>query len=87
MDHKQLLKDLGGEHAVHAALASEGFPLKPVTVRAWALGERAIPAKYWAHIKRLADQRDVAVTFAQLAESVKAEPPALSDTHKGEAAA
>lgn len=73
MDHKALLKALGGEHAVHAELAERGFDLKPVTVRAWALGDRKIPAKYWAYIKEIADQREVPITFAQMAESVRAE--------------
>lgn len=72
MDHKQLLKDLGGEHAVHAALASKGVGITPVAVRAWALGPRAIPAKYWAAIKQLADEKGVEVSFAELAESVRA---------------
>lgn len=75
MDHKQLLKDLGGEHAVHAALVAKGLPLTPVTVRAWALPGRAIPAKYWAHITDLASDIGKPVSLEDLAESVK-RPPA-----------
>lgn len=76
MDHKQLLKDLGGEHAVHAALVAKGISITPVAVRAWALGPRAIPAKYWSHIKDIAEDRGVAVSFEALAEDVRAEPRA-----------
>lgn len=74
MDHKQLLKDLGGPHAVHAALVAKGIHITPVSVRAWALRGRNIPAKYWAHIADLAADRQVDVSFADLAESV-AKPP------------
>lgn len=76
MDHKTLLKDLGGEHAVHAALVAKGISITPVAVRAWALGPRAIPAKYWSHIKDIADDRGVEVSMDGLAEGVRAEPKA-----------
>lgn len=72
MDHKTLLKDLGGEHAVHSALVAKGISITPVAVRAWALGPRAIPAKYWALIKEIADDKQVPVSFEDLAESVRA---------------
>lgn len=72
MDHKQLLKELGGEHAVHAALVAKGITIKPVSVRAWALGPRNIPAKYWMPIKEIAAERGVSVSFDDLAESVRA---------------
>jgi DNA-binding transcriptional regulator YdaS (Cro superfamily) len=74
MDHKQLLKDLGGEHAVHAALEARHIAITPVAVRAWALGARSIPAKYWAHIADIASGLGKTVSFEELAESVKAEP-------------
>lgn len=74
MDHKQLLKDLGGEHAVHTALVARGISLTPVAVRAWALTERAIPAKYWAHIKEIAASKGVKVSMDDLAEMVRADP-------------
>lgn len=72
MDHKQLLKELGGEHAVHAALAARGATIKPVAVRAWALGTRAIPAKYWAAIAEIAEAQSIPVSFEALAKSVRA---------------
>lgn len=74
MDHKQLLKDLGGEHAVHSALAARGIQITPVAVRAWALGGRVIPAKYWAHIQEIAEKEGKDVSFEALAASVKAAP-------------
>jgi hypothetical protein len=74
MDHKQLLIDLGGPHAVHAALVAKGINLTPVSVRAWALPGRNIPAKYWAHIADLADDKGVEVSFEALAESVAKDP-------------
>lgn len=72
MDHKQLLEKLGGPHAVHSALLARGITIKPVSVRAWALGPRNIPAKYWVPIKEIADSQGVRVTFEDMAESVKA---------------
>lgn len=72
MDHKHLLKELGGEHAVHAALAAKGIQITPTAVRAWALGPRAIPAKYWVAIKEVADERGVPCSFEALAKSVNA---------------
>jgi hypothetical protein len=72
MDHKTLLDDLGGPHAVHTALVAKGVDVKPVTVRAWALPGRTIPAKYWVPIVEIARDKDVAITFQGLAESVKA---------------
>lgn len=74
MDHKQLLIDLGGPHAVHAALVAKGINLTPVSVRAWALPGRTIPAKYWAHIADLASDKGVNVSFEDLAESVAKAP-------------
>jgi hypothetical protein len=76
MDHKNLLKDLGGEHAVHAALVAKGINITPVAVRAWALGPRAIPAKYWGHIKDIANAKGIEVSMDDLAESVRAAPHA-----------
>ena len=75
MDHKQLLKALGGEHAVHAALVAKGIAITPVAVRAWALGPRAIPAKYWSHIRDIAKEKRVKLSFEALAESVRADSP------------
>lgn len=72
MDHKQLLKDLGGSHAVHAELAVRGAKIKPVAVRAWALGTRSIPAKYWAAIAEIAETQGKSVSFEELADSVRA---------------
>ena len=74
MDHKQLLKDLGGEHAVYAALAARDLGISQVAVRAWALTDRAIPAKYWSHLKEIAHERGIEVSLEELAESVKASP-------------
>lgn len=74
MEHTELLDKLGGPHAVHAELVQRGVVITPVAVRAWALTDRAIPAKYWAMIKEIADQKRVKVTFAELAESVRATP-------------
>lgn len=76
MDHKKLLKDLGGEHAVHSALQARGISLTPVAVRAWALTDRAIPAKYWSHIKEIAEAKGVKVSLDDLAEVVRADPKA-----------
>lgn len=74
MDHKKLLKDLGGEHAVHTALVARGISLTPVAVRAWALTDRAIPAKYWAHIKEIAAAKGLKVSLDDLAEEVRVDP-------------
>ena len=72
MDHKQLLAKLGGPHAVHAALTAKGITIKQVSVRAWALEPRNIPAKYWMPIKEIASDQGVKVSFDDLAESVRA---------------
>lgn len=73
MDHTTLIEKLGGPHAVHAELAQRGFTLTQVAVRAWALTDRIIPAKYWTTIKDIADQKGVEVTLEELAQGV---PPA-----------
>lgn len=70
MDHQKLIADLGGPHELQGQLAARGVGLKQVTVRAWALEGRQIPAKYWTHVKAIADDRDVPVTFAGLARAV-----------------
>lgn len=72
MDHKELIAKLGGPHAVRDKLESRGVTLLPVTVRAWALTERAIPAKYWAHLKDIADAEGVDVSMEDLARPVAA---------------
>lgn len=72
MDHTTLIEKLGGPHALHAELAQRGLPLTQVAVRAWALTDRAIPAKYWTIIKDIADQKAVPVTFEELARGVPA---------------
>lgn len=72
MDHKQLLVDLGGPHAVQAELEKRGVAIKPVTVRAWALFGRAIPAKYWAPLVEIAADKGVSVSADDLAQSVRA---------------
>src|SRR3546814_11739684 len=73
MDHKQLLKKLGGPHAVHSALVARGIMIKPVSVRAWALGPRNIPSKYWVPIKEIPDSQGVPVSFEDLADAVTAD--------------
>jgi hypothetical protein len=73
MDHKCLLEELGGPHAVHAELIRRGVQkLEPVAVRAWALPGRHIPAKYWALIVEIAADANKTVLFEELAESVRA---------------
>lgn len=71
MDHKALLKRLGGEHKVCAALNEKGVEVSAVAVRAWALTDRAIPAKYWAVLKEIADDAGIPVSYEELAESVR----------------
>ncbi len=70
MEHQALLKSLGGPHAVHALLTERGVTITPVSVRAWALTPRRIPAKYWAYIIDIAAQKGVSVDFEQLAKTV-----------------
>lgn len=70
MEHQKLLKTLGGPHAVHALLVERGVSITPVSVRAWALTPRRIPAKYWAHIIDIAAQKGVVVDFEALAKTV-----------------
>lgn len=72
MDHKQLISDLGGPHAVRAKLSERGVELLPVTVRAWALTERNIPAKYWAHIQEIAKDAGIEVSADELARAIAA---------------
>jgi hypothetical protein len=69
MVHKQLIADLGGACTVQGLLAVRGVHVKSVTVRSWCLDGRIIPAKYWIDIKAIADARDVALTFGQLASA------------------
>jgi hypothetical protein len=73
MDHKILMASLGGPHAVHAALLERGIDIMPVSVRAWALTERNIPAKYWLHILSIAADRGVDVSMEDMAQSVSKE--------------
>lgn len=72
MTHKAILDMLGGPHAVQTELAQRGVAVKQVTVRSWALPDRTIPAKYWSAIVDTAKAKDKPLTFAMLAESVKA---------------
>jgi beta-lactamase class A len=72
MDHKTLIARLGGPHAVHARLQERGINILPVSVRAWALTDRNIPAKYWLHIQAIAAEQDIAVTIHDLAVPVSA---------------
>lgn len=70
MEHQALLKSLGGPHAVHALLIERGVSITPVSVRAWALTPRRIPAKYWSHIIDIAAEKGVSVDFEALAKTV-----------------
>lgn len=70
MDHKSLIEQLGGPHALHADLETRGVKLERVSVRAWALTDRAIPAKYWVHIKEIAEAKGVEVSMDDLARPV-----------------
>jgi len=74
MEHQALLKTLGGPHAVHALLVERGVSITPVSVRAWALTPRRIPAKYWSHIIDIATQKGVDVDFEALAKTVTLSP-------------
>ena len=76
MDHKDILSSLGGPHAVQSELSQRGVEVKPVTVRAWALDGRAIPAKYWVPIVAIAKDMGKPVTFDELAKSVSAQDAA-----------
>jgi hypothetical protein len=73
MDHKTLMAQLGGPHAVHAKLKERGIDILPVSVRAWALTERNIPAKYWLHIQAIAEESGVPVSMDDLARPVARE--------------
>ena len=86
MDHKSLLKQLGGEHAVCAELTNRGVEVAPVTVRAWALPGRAIPAKYWLHLIDIAKSAGVPLTLEQLAEDAAAPLPADTPSPQQDAA-
>ncbi len=57
---------------MHTALVAKGAKITPIAVRAWALTERSIPAKYWAAIKDIADEKGIPVSFEELADSVRA---------------
>jgi hypothetical protein len=76
MDHKTLIERLGGPHAVHAELQHRGIEILPVSVRAWALTDRNIPAKYWMHVQDIAAAKGITVRMEELAASVAAEPKA-----------
>jgi len=67
MDHKNLIAKLGGPHKLHAKLGNRGIELTTTAVRAWALSERAIPAKYWIDLVAIAQTDGVAVTVSDLA--------------------
>jgi hypothetical protein len=73
MDHKDILERLGGPHKVHAALAEIGVKIQVVTVRSWALAERSIPAKYWNHLKIIADFNKVDLTIEMFAAGAAVE--------------
>ncbi|MAK87182.1 MAG: hypothetical protein CMK96_09650 [Pseudomonas sp.] len=76
MDHKDILTSLGGPHAVQSELSQRGVEVKPVTVRAWALEGRAIPAKYWVPLVAIAKDKGLSLSFDQLAQSVSAQDAA-----------
>lgn len=72
MDHKLIIKRLGGPHAVHAKLRERGVVILPVSVRAWALTERKIPAKYWVHIQEIAKESGLEIAADDLLRAVAA---------------
>lgn len=70
MDHKQLIERLGGPHALKREMELRGVVRSHVAVRAWALGGRNIPAKYWTVVRDIAASKDIAITFADLAKGL-----------------
>lgn len=76
MDHKDLIDALGGPHKLQVLLSERGVVIEQVTARSWTLAGKTIPAKYWLHVKAIADTLGVPVSFEQLATSVavNAEP-------------
>lgn len=74
MDHGNLIRELGGGSVVGSWLRDRGIKVEDVTVRSWCLDGRTIPDGYWAHIKALADEKEVPCSFEDLARSVAIEP-------------
>jgi len=72
MDHRSIIKAVGGAKALSDALALRGVAVAPVTVRSWTLSGRMIPAKYWAHVADVAHVLGVEVSFAALADAAAA---------------
>lgn len=86
MDHKTLIGKLGGPHAVHAKLQERGINILPVSVRAWALTERNIPAKYWLHIQAIAAEQGIPVSIDSLARAAASPGEESPDQSEQEAA-
>ncbi len=72
MDHHAIIKELGGPHALGAALRDKGIVVADVTVRSWLLEGRSIPAKYWAHIASVGEDAGVEVSYERLAAAAAA---------------
>lgn len=70
MDHKTLISALGGPHRLHDLLLQHGVAVEQVTVRSWALPGRSIPAKYWLHVKTIADEIGVEASFEDMAKAI-----------------
>ena len=72
MDHIATIKALGGPKAVADALRARGVVVADVTARSWTLNGRAIPSKYWAHIRAIGAEKKVPVSSDALAQQVSA---------------
>jgi len=72
--HQETIRALGGAKVVGDALRARGLQIEDVTVRSWTLAGRSIPARYWVHIREIANEQQVPFSIEDAARAVAAEP-------------
>lgn len=70
-DH--IIRRLGGAKVVGDALRARGVRIEDVTVRSWTLAGRNIPARYWIHIKAIAQANGESFSIEDAANQAAAD--------------
>ena len=66
-----IIKQLGAAK-IGRLLRERGVKVENVTVRSWNLPGRTIPAKYWVHIAKIAEEEGCTFSFEQQARAAAA---------------
>lgn len=69
--HRDIIRRLGGPHAVARELAAHSAPPSEVAVRAWSMRD-SIPGKYWAAFVEIADRTGGECSLGELAAAAAA---------------